>query len=121
MSWLSKLKGIFGASGQAITDALQKGYKQLLVEFGNLNYNVAISIALASFFIKDVDWLWRGPSHLQIVVNDAYSFLTEIIWTDQERAQEIDRVAVAAFGPLGALVGEQLDISAQAGPRKNHK
>jgi hypothetical protein len=122
MSWVTSLRGIFGASGQTISDVLQKGYQQLLVEFADLNYNVAISSALVAFFIEDADVLWKKPeqgqSGLQVVVNDAYSFLTEIIWTAQDRAEEIDRVAVAAFGPLGALVGEQLDSSGQAGGKK---
>jgi hypothetical protein len=113
MSWLTKLRGIFGASGSAISDALERGYKQLLVEFGDLNYNVAISIALVAFFVVDANVLWKEPASPQDVVNDAYSFLTKIIWTAQERKQEIDHVAVAAFGPLGALVGEQLGTSGQ--------
>ena len=118
MSWVTKLRGIFGASGSAISDALERGYKQLLVEFGDLNYNVAISSALVGFFIVDANVLWQKPASLQVVVNDAYSFLTEIIWTAQDRAQEIDRVAVAAFGPLGALVGEQLGTSGQGGAKQ---
>jgi hypothetical protein len=107
MSWVTKLRGIFGSSGQAITDTLQRGYQQLLVEFGDLNYNVAISFALASFFIEDMNWFWQQPSNIQNAVKDAYSFLTQIIWTAQDREDEITRVAVAAFGPLGALVVEQ--------------
>ena len=121
MSWVTKLRGIFGASGSAISDTLERGYKQLLVEFGDLNYNVAISSALVAFFIEDANVFFKGPASLQVVVNDAYSFLTEIVWTAQDRAQEIDRVAVAAFGPLGALVGEQLGTSGQGGLSNKHK
>jgi hypothetical protein len=118
MNWLSKLRGVLGTSGSAISDALQDGYAQLLVEFSDLNYNVAVSVALAAFFIEDVAWLWQKPSNLQVVVNDAYSFLTEIVWTDQERAEEIDRVANAAFGPLGAFIGAELGTSGVAGVKK---
>jgi uncharacterized integral membrane protein len=118
MNWLTKLRGILGTSGQVISDAFNNGYKQLLVEFSDLNYNVAVSSALTAFFIEDVAWLWQKPSNLQVVVDDAYSFLTEIVWTDQERAEEIDRVASAAFGPLGAFIGAELGTSNVAGARK---
>jgi Na+/proline symporter len=104
MSEVIQQRGIVGATGLTISDAFQRGYQQLLVEFGNLNYNIAISSALVAFFVVDANVLFKRPSSLQVVVNNAYSFLTEIIWTDQDRAQEIDRVAVAAFGPLGVLV-----------------
>src|SRR5262249_5919326 len=46
ISEVIQLRGIFGASGLAISDAFQRGYQQLLVEFGDLNYNIAISNAL---------------------------------------------------------------------------
>ena len=38
-------------------------------------------------------------------INDAYDFLTQVVWTDQDRADEIARITRAALGPIGALVG----------------
>ena len=40
-------------------------------------------------------------------INDAYDFLTQIVWTDQDRAEEIARITRAALGPIGALIGAQ--------------
>jgi len=37
-------------------------------------------------------------------IQDAYDFLTQIVWTDQDRAEEIARITRAALGPIGALV-----------------
>jgi hypothetical protein len=45
------------------------------------------------------------------LINDAYDFLTQIAWTNQERADEIGRIARAAFGPIGAFIGAQISIS----------
>ena|SRR6266699_107809 len=47
-------------------------------------------------------------SRIQTEIKDGYDFLTTVIWTEEERSQEIERIAQAAFGPLGALVGAQL-------------
>jgi hypothetical protein len=43
-------------------------------------------------------------------IKDAYEFLTKIVRTDQERADEIGRIARAAFGPIGAFVGAQISL-----------
>ncbi|HXZ05976.1 MAG TPA: hypothetical protein VEH81_14170, partial [Ktedonobacteraceae bacterium] len=43
-------------------------------------------------------------------IKDAYDFLTQIVWTNQDRADEIARVARAAFGPIGAFVGAQISL-----------
>ena len=43
-------------------------------------------------------------------IKDAYEFLTKIAWTDQERADEIGRIARVAFGPIGAFVGAQISL-----------
>ncbi len=40
-------------------------------------------------------------------INNAYDFLTQIVWTDQDRAEEIARITRATLGPIGALIGAQ--------------
>jgi hypothetical protein len=40
-------------------------------------------------------------------INDAYDFFTQIVWTDQDRAEEIARITRATLGPIGALIGAQ--------------
>jgi len=45
------------------------------------------------------------------LIKDAYDFLVHIVWTNQERADEIGRIARAAFGPIGAFVGAQITPS----------
>ena len=38
------------------------------------------------------------------VIKDAYDFLTQIVWTDQDKSEEIARIARAALGPIRALI-----------------
>jgi hypothetical protein len=45
------------------------------------------------------------------LIKDAYDFLTQIVWTNEERADEIGRIARAAFGPIGAFIGAQMQPS----------
>lgn len=45
------------------------------------------------------------------LIKDAFDFLQHIVWTNEERADEIGRIARAAFGPIGAFVGVQLHAS----------
>jgi hypothetical protein len=46
-----------------------------------------------------------APADVCKTISDAYDFLTQVVWTDQDRADEIARITRAALGPIGALVG----------------
>ena len=50
-------------------------------------------------------------ANVGFLIKDAYDFLLHIVWTGQERADEIGRIARAAFGPIGAFVGAQITPS----------
>src|SRR5258708_1118706 len=50
-------------------------------------------------------------ANVGFLIKDAYDFLVHIVWTGQERADEIGRIARAAFGPIGAFVGAQFTPS----------
>jgi hypothetical protein len=127
------VSGIPGLAGAALVEAFQNGYKQILIEFDYLNHNVSITYPLVEYFILHSNQLAMSKannaqavtstrnsasqslasevtteaSHL---IKDAYDFLTQIAWTNQERADEIGRIAQAAFGPIGAFVGAQISL-----------
>ena len=152
----SPISAIPGLAGDALVEAFQNGYKQILIEFDYLNHNVSITYPLIEFFILYSDQLAKkikadiaqvdnaqvgstnGNSISQRIVSlfpgknkeslnnkpanevtteavhlikDAYEFLTQIAWTNQDRADEIGRIARAAFGPIGAFIGAQLSLS----------
>ncbi len=128
------MSAIPGLAGTALVDAFQNGYKQILIEFDYLNHNVSITYPLVEYFILHSNQLaMRKANNAQAVtpakkstsqslasevttdagdlIKDAYDFLTQIAWTNQERADEIGRIARAAFGPIGAFVGAQISLS----------
>ena len=130
----SPMSAIPGLAGAALVEAFQNGYKQILIEFDYLNHNVSITYPLVEYFILHSNQLaMRKANNAQAatpakkstsqslanevttdagdLIKDAYDFLTQIAWTNQERADEIGRIARAAFGPIGAFVGAQISLS----------
>ncbi|MBV9231871.1 MAG: hypothetical protein JOZ18_21355 [Chloroflexi bacterium] len=91
--------------GSTVASDFEHGYQQILIEFDNLNHNVSVAAPLIEFFIANS----KLEGNIQQDIKDAYEFLTTVIWTDTVRAQEIQRIAQAAFGPIGAFVGAHLD------------
>lgn len=55
------------------------------------------------------------------LIIDAYSFLTKIVWTNEDRAAEIGRIARAAFGPIGAFIGAQISLSSSQNNKSSAK
>ena len=106
----SPMSAIPGLAGTALVDAFQNGYKQILIEFDYLNHNVSITYPLVEFFISQSLASETRPEPA-ILIKDAYEFLTQIAWTNQDLADEIGRIARAAFGPIGAFIGAQLSLS----------
>jgi hypothetical protein len=96
-----RLSSLVGLAGEAIITAFQNAYKQILIEFDDLNHYVAISYPLIDFFML------HFPQVDNEELKDAYIFLTKIVWTSDERKEEVERVARAAFGPLGAFIGSR--------------
>jgi hypothetical protein len=92
-----RLGNLFGQAGEAIVTAFQDAYKQILIEFDYLNHNVAITYPLIEIFVNSPD---IGED-----IKDGYYFLTKVAWTSEDQKEELDRVARAAFGPLGTLIG----------------
>jgi len=116
---------IAGIAGTGLIDAFQNGYQQIQTEFDYLDHNVSVTYPLVEFFISNATTKPGASSNGQSqssntspkamikseattaadgVIKDAYDFLTQIVWTDQDKAEEIARIARAALGPIGALI-----------------
>jgi hypothetical protein len=104
-SRLSKLSAFFGAAGTAVEEALQRGYARMLIEFGYLNHNLAITYPLIEFFI------WEEIAFDGNPVQDGYDFLVNVFWTSADFEEEFQRVARAAFGPISAFIDAQLKVT----------
>src|SRR5207302_617678 len=79
----------FGSAGTSIEKALQDGYAQILIEFDYLNHNVGVTFPLIEFFV------WEEMKFGDKPIEDGYDFLVNVFWTDADRQEEIQRVAVA--------------------------
>jgi hypothetical protein len=145
-----RMPTIFGLAGQAMIDAFQNGYKQILIEFDYLNHNVSVTYPLVEFFMaysaqlpqsntttnqqtvnsarnntkrqipffkpKNADTSMQAlagqiKTDAGFLIKDAFDFLQHIVWTNEDRAEEIGRIARAAFGPIGAFAGAQMHTS----------
>src|SRR5437588_2322611 len=111
LSKLSKIGSFFGSAGTAVEQALENGYKQILIEFDYLNHNVGITFPLIEFFV------WEEIKFGGNAIEDGYDFLVNVFWTDTDRQEEIQRVTRAALGPIGMFVGASLKPSQ---PSKNN-
>jgi hypothetical protein len=97
-----RLSGILGETEATAISIFQSAYKQILLEFDDLNHYVAISYPLADFFLN-VQPDTQGPQIGQ-TMKDLDIFLTKIVWTSEEQQEEVKRIARSAFGPLALLL-----------------
>jgi hypothetical protein len=104
---LGPISAIAGIAETGLIDAFQRAYQQIQTEFDYLDHNVSVTYPLVEFFITNaIQSIAAGAAtDVSKSINDAYDFLTQVVWTDQDRADEIARITRAALGPIGALVG----------------
>jgi hypothetical protein len=121
---MGSIGAVAGIVGTGLVDAFQSAYQQIQTEFDYLDHNVSVTYPLVEFFISNTILL-ASSNNAQTqgsitqskkskssgaatdagnAINDAYDFLTQIVWTDQDRAEEIARITRAALGPIGALI-----------------
>lgn len=133
---LGRFGGAFASAEQALFETFRKGYEQIRVEFNHLNYYVAVAYPLVEFFVltlaetavqeltepnankaagKNRQITGGNPNY---VIQNAYDFLTQIVWNKEDRDEEIQRVARAALGPIGIFIGAQQKVH-QNSPDKN--
>lgn len=109
LSRLSKIGSFFGSAGTVMEKSLQDGYQQILVEFGYLNHSIGVTFPLIEFFVWEGIKYKAGESP-EVPIEDGYDFLINVFWTAEDRQEEIQRVARAAFGPIGTFVGASLKL-----------
>jgi hypothetical protein len=118
--------GLFGLAGSTLASSFRDAYEQIMIDFADLNHNVAISFPVIEFFVEYSTGIAEAnkdaantsapaiasaggiKQDVDNLIKDGYDFLTKIIWTQQDRDEEIQRVAHAAFGPLGLFLGAQV-------------
>jgi len=120
--------GLFGLAGSALASSFRDAYAQITIDFAGLNHSAAITFPLIEFFVEhSIENIGATPTSTPAasstsgvaqatdnLIRDGYDFLTKVIWTQQDRAEEIQRIARAAFGPLGLFLGAQVSSAKKA-------
>src|SRR5579871_5649253 len=91
-SLLTRIEGAAQETGNMVLQAFQRGYEQMRIELEGLSRSVGVTYPLVEFC----------GSRFQLDGDAA--FLTEIIWSGTERADEVKQVLRAAFGPLAMFI-----------------
>ncbi|MEO8954267.1 MAG: hypothetical protein ABI396_12260 [Ktedonobacteraceae bacterium] len=114
-SMLDNIRGFFVSSGTGIGDLFSACRREIQKQYNDLNRNASVSYPLIEVFVtnsqpqstekKEEKKENSKPSLYDFGMNNSYSFLTSVIWTNQDRAEEIQSIVQATFGPLGEMIG----------------
>ncbi len=97
----SRIEGAGQEAGKVVLEAMKKGYEQIKIELAGLSRSAAVAYPLIEFFTTT------------FTLEGDEEFLTSIIWSGKERAEEIQRVMAAAFGSLAIFITPSGDDSSK--------
>ncbi len=108
---LDSIRCFFVSSGTEIGDLFSACSRAIQKQYETLNRNASVSYPLIEVFVMNSQP--KSPKKKENMkplpydfgVNDSYSFLTSVIWTNADREEEIQSIVRATFGPLGELIG----------------
>ncbi|CAM2157379.1 conserved protein of unknown function [Pararobbsia alpina] len=86
-------------------NALKNGFGQAQTELDDLNRSVSVTYPLVDYIALQRTLVSGGgnvPSSVQVLLNKG-DFLRDVIWTSDERAEEMKAIVRAAFGPIAML------------------
>ncbi len=81
-----------GAVREYLEKAFTKGFNQLQRELGLISATLAVTGPLIEFVVRNCD-----------PVNEM-EFLGRVVWNDAARKSQLNRIVIAAFGPVGAFL-----------------
>lgn len=93
-----QVSGLLSLAGGELAAVFQSAYKEIKLEFDDLNHYTAITYPL-------IDLFTQNSQHLGQDIKDSYVFLTRVVWTSEEQKEQLEQISRAAFGPLGVWVG----------------
>jgi hypothetical protein len=93
-----------GALLQYLEDAGQRAMSDIQQDLADLEQTLAVSYPLIDYFVQPTRTPGKaGQNAASDRPDSAYAFLTKVVWNNEDRQQELMRVATAVFGPLGIL------------------
>ncbi len=108
---IEHLKGVMGAVDTTFLKVLESATEQIQMDLAALNHQIGISYPLVDSVIE-----FTGLP----AINTDFDFMSKVIWSTEEREEEVEGVVRAALGPLGMLIGAQVTAAqarARAGAR----
>jgi hypothetical protein len=88
---LTRVEGATQEAASEVLAAFERAYGQVREELKDLGHSVAISYPLLEYYGANA----RGGDE---------KFVTEVVWSAEDRQQQVERIARAALGPLAMLV-----------------
>jgi len=107
-AFVEYLSGMLGTIDAALLAMLQTAMAQIRADLSALNHQVGVSYPLIECFVVST-----SPPLVQ-AIRDDYAFMTQVIWSDTERADEVRGVVRAALGPIGILINAHVDTARAA-------
>jgi hypothetical protein len=96
---LSPLKMLTGSGGEALSKAFQAGYDRVRILLSEIDHDVSVAYPLFDVMLKYTVKHGLLPREQK----SAYTFLTSVIWSTEDRQAALEQVSRAAFGPLAAV------------------
>lgn len=108
---LESVRSFFVVSGGEIGDLFSACRRAIQKQYTILDRNASTSYPLIEVFVTnsqpptpDKKQSIKPPPY-DFGMDDSYSFLTSVIWTNEEREAEIQSIVQATFGPLSEMIG----------------
>ena len=93
------LQGMMSTIDSTLVAMLQAASTQLRLDLAALNHQVGVTYPLLDCFIE---------SRFINSVRGDYQFMTQVIWDDTARQEEMEGIVRAALGPLGLLISTRI-------------
>jgi len=107
-AFVEYLGGMLGTIDAALLAMLQAATARIRTDLSALNHQVGVSYPLIECFVVST-----SPPLVQ-AIRDDYAFMTQVIWSDTARAEEVRGVVRAALGPIGILINAHVDTARAA-------
>jgi hypothetical protein len=93
---LTRVEGAAHEAASEVLAAFERAYGQVREELKDLGHSVAISYPLLEYYGANA----RGGDD---------KFVTQVLWPEEDRQQQVERIARAALGPLAMLIAPEAE------------
>lgn len=103
---LHELGSWAGKAGSLLYSMWQAAYEQVRREFAFLNHVVGVAYPLVECFVLSSEGSGGGDRTVQVAdIKTDYEFVTQVIWSSDDRKQELEDIVATALQPLRLAIG----------------